>query len=128
MYNHNGELTEVCHKYFPKEHSSETVWDSKIYYVKYKRRTVQEGGDDAFHNYRILDSSWVVPYSPYLLLKYNCHLNVEMCVSYKATKYLYKYVHKGGDRAMLKVDDNSLFRNEVKEYQDMRSIGAPEGQ
>ena len=50
------------------------------------------------HNNRLLNNSWVVPYNPYLLLRYNCHINVEICASTKATKYLYKYIHKGGDK------------------------------
>ena len=37
-----------------------------------------------------IDNSWVVPYSPYLLLKHNCHINIETCVSMKGIKYLYK--------------------------------------
>ena len=50
---------------------------------------------------------------------------MEVCVSTKATKYLYKYVHKGGDRAMVHIDDQQS-RNEIKEYQDLRQFGSPE--
>ena len=39
---------------------------------------------------RVLDNRWVVPYSPYLLLKYGSHINVEVCVSVESVKYLYK--------------------------------------
>jgi hypothetical protein len=41
----------------------------------------------------------VVPYNPYLSLFFNCHINVEVCTSVAAVKYLYKYVYKGHDRA-----------------------------
>ena len=128
MYNQNGEVTEICHKSFPKEFSNDTVWDSNYSYAKYRRRSPDNGGSDAFCNDKILDNSWIVPYSPYLLLKYNCHLNTEICVSPKATKYLYKYVNKGGDRAMVRVDGgvDNRGRNEIREYQDLRSIGASE--
>ena len=47
-----------------------------------------------FCNGRTLTNQWIVPYSPYLTLKYNCHINIEICASAKATKYLYKYVSK----------------------------------
>ena len=29
-----------------------------------------------------------------MLVKYDCHINVEVCTSIKAVKYLYKYIHK----------------------------------
>ena len=59
------------------------------------------------------------------MLRYGYH-HIELCASTKATKYLYKYVTKGGDRAMMKVDGRVQQRNEVKEYQDLKSIGASE--
>ena len=45
------------------------------------------------YNGRTIDNRWIVPHSPYLLLKYECHLNVaEVCASVESVKYLYKYV------------------------------------
>jgi hypothetical protein len=41
------------------------------------------------------DNRWIVPYSPYLAAKYDAHINVEVCTSVTAIKYLYKYVYKG---------------------------------
>ena len=40
----------------------------------------------------------VVPYSPYLSRKYNAHINVEVCGSIRAVKYIHKYVYKGTNR------------------------------
>lgn len=34
-------------------------------------------------------------YNSYLLMKYNCHINVEYCTSMTATKYIHKYIHTG---------------------------------
>ena len=53
---------------------------------------------------RITDEC-VVPYSPHLTLKFECHVNVEVCSSIKAFKYLYKYIYKGTDSAMLRLDN-----------------------
>ena len=45
----------------------------------------------------IYDNSWVIPYNPYMLLKYDCHINVEICHSIESVKYLNKYVYKGNN-------------------------------
>ena len=44
-------------------------------------------------------------------------------------KYLYKYVYKGHDRAMVREagdGDRRKARDEVAEYQDLRSVGSSE--
>ena len=89
---------------------------------------MQDGGLEVEKNNRTIDNNWVVPYSPYLSLRYNAHINVEICASPRATKYLYKYINKGSDRAMMRVNEEGQpeKRNEVKEFQDCRSIGASE--
>ena len=48
-------------------------------------------------------NNYVVPYSPELLLKFNSHINVEIVSSVKVVKYLYKYLFKGFDRALVDV-------------------------
>ena len=68
----------------------------------------------------------VVPYNPYLSLTYNCHINVECCTSPKCVQYLYKYVTKGNDRAMVATEVQDQARNEIQEYQDLRSVGSSE--
>ena len=76
-----------------------------------------------------LDNRWIVPYSPFFSLRYNCHINVEVCMSPLASKYLFKYVTKGEDRAMVRteVDDNGdSVKNEIEEYIDLRSVGSSE--
>ena len=49
-----------------------------------------------------LDNGWVVPYNPILLLKFQCHVNVEIVGSVGAVKYLYKYITKGIPHVMVK--------------------------
>ena len=78
MYNAQGDLTEVCHKSFSKDFCKETIWDQDKSYAQYKRTSPQDGGMDAFKNGKVIDNSWVVPYNPYLSLRYNAHLNVEI--------------------------------------------------
>ena len=67
------------------------------------------------------DSTWVVPFNAFLLTKFECHLNVEVCTSIRAVKYLYKYTYKGPDRACIEVGFD-----EVTAFQDARYVGAPE--
>ncbi len=49
----------------------------------------------------VVDNRWVVPYNPALLKHFNCHINVEYCGSIRAIKYIYKYIYKGYDRAVV---------------------------
>ena len=44
-----------------------------------------------------MDNRWVVPYSPYLLKKFDCHINVEFCQCIIVLKYLFMYHFKGED-------------------------------
>ncbi|XP_073136846.1 uncharacterized protein [Henckelia pumila] len=87
---------------------------------KFCERTVQ--GEDGFPIYRRRDDSqtvdvriaklnnqWVVPYNPYLLMRCDCHINVEIWSGLTAVKYLYKYIYKGHD----KVDVHIASGNEV---------------
>ena len=86
-----------CTKKFPKALAEFTTTGNDSYPIYQRRnnkRTVQVNGLE-------LDNRSVVPYNPYLLLKYNAHINVEICSTVSAVKYLYKYVYKGHDRAIV---------------------------
>ena len=49
--------------------------------------------------------------------KYKCHINVEDCASIMSIKYIYKYLHKGHDRAFVKILKNN--ENVDKETYDV---------
>ncbi|XP_050876133.1 uncharacterized protein LOC127079808 [Lathyrus oleraceus] len=110
-----------CKKRYPKQFLDETRQGTDSY-PEYRRRfdeSVSLGRD------RSVDNRWVVPYNPWLLLKYDCHINVEICSSIKSIKYLYKYVYKGPDRVAMEVHKGS-YMDEVQQYVDARWICAPE--
>jgi hypothetical protein len=125
-----------CTKGYPREFSEHTLDTGKSYPV-YRRRDngrqhLGRGGWD-------FDNRWVVPYNPFLSLRYNCHINVEVCSSVAAVKYLYKYVYKGHDRAMVEVHERAggavadgqqpaqvVARDEVKAHLDGRYVSAGE--
>ena len=63
-----------------------------------------------------------------VIIRFNCHINIEFCTSPKAAKYLYKYVTKGNDRAMVTTvneGDNQPV-DEIGNYEDLRSVGSSE--
>lgn len=76
----------------------------------------------------IMDNRWVVPYNPYLLAMFDCHINVEMCSTIKAVKYLYKYIYKGHDKIIyhLVTVEQSEQIDEIRQFRDARWISPPE--
>src|SRR5277367_1607241 len=113
-----------CKKSFPKKFQELTEHNVDGY-PKYRRRdgtTVQVRG-------ATMDNRYVVPYNPYLLLKYDAHINVEVCTSLRAVKYIYKYIYKGFDCANLAItagQNPEIRHNEVANYIDARYVSAPE--
>uniref|UniRef100_A0A0R0FPU1 Helitron helicase-like domain-containing protein n=1 Tax=Glycine max TaxID=3847 RepID=A0A0R0FPU1_SOYBN len=95
-------------------------------YPIYKRRN---DGKYIDRNGVALDNRYVVPYNPYLLLKYQAHLNIEWCHQSMFIKYLLKYINKGYDRitaALVPVENEDGTTeqsvNEIKHYLDGRYI------
>ena len=68
----------------------------------------------------VFDNRNVVPHNPFLSTKYNCHINVEICASIKAIKYIHKYIYKGPDQATVEVGE----RDEIKELCHAQYIAA----
>jgi len=108
-----------CHRHFPKPMSLRTTIAGDKFPV-YRRRgrfvtTIRDyDGTD-----RIVTDEWVVPYSPFLLTRYACHLNVEVAAHVKTFKYLYKYVLKPPDSASVVID-------EIESYLSGRLLSASE--
>ncbi len=68
-----------------------------------------------------VENEWVVPYNPYLAWKYRAHINVEVCSTIRAIKYIHKYIYKGSDHATVELE-----QDEIKSYISGRYIGASE--
>ncbi|UYV80593.1 hypothetical protein LAZ67_19000888 [Cordylochernes scorpioides] len=116
-----------CTKDFPKSFLQLT--EANNYgYPRYRRR---DDGQTLVVGTHEVDNRWVVPYNPYLLVRFNAHINVEVCASVKSVKYLFKYVYKGHDRAEVEVsvgelDMESRAHDEIKNFLDARYVSAPE--
>jgi hypothetical protein len=107
-----------CTKGYPKPFCEET--------------TLQEDGRPAYRRpndgrrygagNHFVDNRNVVLYNAYLSAKFDCHINVETCVSFATLKYVTKYIHKGPDRATVEV-----FRgDEIKTFLDSRYVSSCE--
>ncbi|XP_028093750.1 uncharacterized protein LOC114293828 [Camellia sinensis] len=117
-----------CTKHYPKKFCNETTIDDNGF-VSYRRRC-NEGNTININGF-IVDNRWVIPYNCDLLMRYDCHINIERCAHPKLMKYLYKYVNKGPDRATIVIEDNVIHPNnngqqhykqvdEIKQYLDAR--------
>ena len=72
-----------CAQCYPKEFQEHTVWNEQQIYPRYRRRKEADGGRVLHHkssggHIRIVDNRWVVPHNPFLVLKYDCHINTEV--------------------------------------------------
>ena len=120
-------LDGKCQKSFPKPFVKETVVDPEACYALYRRRSPADGGRVVrTEDGKTLDNSWVVPYNPFFTLRYAAHINVEVCASVRSAKYLFKYVTKGSDRAMVSPQMEGEPVDEIQQYEDLRSCGSSE--
>ncbi|XP_074342440.1 uncharacterized protein LOC141679997 [Apium graveolens] len=121
-----------CIEHFPKRYNSHTFFDDCGFPI-YKRRktgiTVKKKKID-------LDNRYVVPYNRDLLIRFQCHTNLENYNSSRSLKYLFKYCLKGHDIAtmcLLKKTNNENGcttpitpekrpLDEVKQYLDERYV------
>lgn len=117
-----------CSKMFPKNFCS-TTSDSVNGYPVYRRR---DNGMTVDVRGQSVDNRFVVPYNPYLLAKFNCHLNVEVCTTVKSVKYIYKYVYKGYDCASLEFGvvngelNGEVKIDEIQNFLNGRFVGSTE--
>ncbi|XP_044594871.1 uncharacterized protein LOC123272237 [Cotesia glomerata] len=124
-----------CTKNFPKDFTNDTVTNVDGYPI-YRRRNPENGGQSFIKNIINtdidIDNRWVVPYSPLLSKTYNAHINVEFCSSVKSIKYICKYVHKGSDMAVFRVENTNVNappvnkNDEITLYQIGRYISSNE--
>ena len=113
-----------CKNKYPKDYCNETKQGLNSYPI-YRRRA---NGEVLMVRGKSLDNRYVVPYNPYLLAKYDCHLNVEICSTIKAVKYLYKYIYKGHDKISFQVFAEPANNNldEISTYQSGMWVSPPQ--
>lgn len=119
-----------CSKNFPKPFQSHTT-QNEDGFPAYMRRSPEDGGRTFTKrlprgNEIVIDNRWVVPYNPYLLKRFGCHMNVELCSSVKAVSYIVKYIHKGPDMSSISVVNGEQVLDEVANFVNARYISPVE--
>ncbi|GKE33481.1 DNA helicase, partial [Tanacetum coccineum] len=119
----------VCNKGFPKMYNDKTFFDINGH-THYRRR---QTGVYFMKGESRLDNCNVVPYNRMLCLAFRAHINVEYCGWSMLIKYLFKYISKGPDRILGKIDrqvgnpssstiEKHIQVDEIKNYVDGRFI------
>jgi hypothetical protein len=93
-----------CQYGFPKEYC-ETTSFCEGEYPLYRRRPpfTRDGniiGTGTTPRGQSITNRNIVSYSPWLLLLFRCHINVEVVASLNTVKYVFKYIWKGPDYAL----------------------------
>lgn len=126
----------ICRFNMPKDYQYKTEFEEDVF-PRYQRRSPEDGGNTV-KKYRkgrqaVYTNADVVPYSPWLLKKYNCHINTEYCYSVKSIKYVFKYIYKGSDVAAAKLESTSDStpgepqpRNECEDFMNKMFVGSME--
>ncbi|KAE8208996.1 hypothetical protein CF327_g6964 [Tilletia walkeri] len=121
-----------CAAYFPRPYADKTFLDDDGYPTYRRRDDGRQYFKDTDHKKAYpVTNQLIVPYSPYLSSRLEAHVNVEVCTSITAVKYLYKYVYKGPDRVSITLgpEGKEIEQvNEVKAYLDARYISASGGE
>ncbi|KIH66755.1 hypothetical protein ANCDUO_02915 [Ancylostoma duodenale] len=123
-----------CTKKYPREFIQETQTGNDGYPL-YRRRRPEEGGFTAVVKVRMnnqqaefeVDNRWVVPYSPLLSKMFEAHINVEYCNSVKSIKYICKYVNKGSDMVVFRLENENGVLEEIMQYLMGRYASTNEG-
>ncbi|KIH67100.1 hypothetical protein ANCDUO_02572, partial [Ancylostoma duodenale] len=123
-----------CTKKYPREFIQETQTGNDGYPL-YRRRRPGEGRFTAIVKVRKnnqqteieVDNRWVVPYSPLLSKMFEAHINVEYCNSGKSIKYICKYVNKGSDMAVFRLENENGALDEIMQYLMGRYTNTNEG-
>ncbi|GJW67477.1 DNA helicase [Tanacetum coccineum] len=113
-------------RHFPKTYNDRTFFDSNGH-THYRRR---DTGVHVMKGESKLDNCDVVPYNRALCQAFEAHINVEYCGWSMLIKYLFKYISKGPDRILAKINNsdestttgNKPHIDEIQNYVDGRFI------
>ena len=106
---------------YPKDFVSTMELNENEYPV-YCRRGLHEGGNCYKKHINghplTYTNADVVPYNKYLLYKYKCHINVEVCHSVNVIKCTLKYLYKDQDSATMTLNDANKDGSDANENEE----------
>ena len=121
-----------CTKGFPYRLRDETLLKDNSY-AQTRRRSELHGGNvirwkkkGADGQWCSVDNGYVIRYNPKILLKYECHANLEMCQGLASLKYVCGYMTKGYDMACFRLLKEKYKDDEIGFFENGRFIGAHE--
>lgn len=121
-----------CDKWYPKDFHDLSSMQNQGYAEPKRPHNGRQHVFGEGPNRRIATNQHVVPYNPYLLTLIDAHCNVEhVNAPHSAMIYLFKYINKGTDQAIVKFREEQIKRaiaanqpevviDECTEYQQMR--------
>ena len=68
-------VNDKCKFHYPRAFCSHTLQEKDGYPI-YRRRA---NGSSVKIKKKIIDNRWISLYNSYLLIRYNCHINVDIC-------------------------------------------------
>ncbi|KMQ85683.1 hypothetical protein RF55_15614 [Lasius niger] len=110
-----------CSKGFPKEFRDETNANVNEYPMYQQKNT----GKKYIVRNKKINNQWLVPYSPYLIMKYDRHTNLEICSSVKSVKYLYKEFDWASTKMQSRDSTRLIKIDEVNSFLDAKYVRAP---
>src|SRR6266536_1404355 len=92
----------ICIKRFPREFNKTIIINADGYPI-YRRRYIINDEVITWDFNNRFNNRWVVSYNPFLIRFFKVYINVEVYITVKAVKYIYKYIYKGHDKATLQI-------------------------
>ena len=111
----------VCFKHYSKPLQSEIIVHENSYPL-YHHGADEHKVTKWMNEVEVtMGNEWVVPYSSFLLHKYQIHINVEVMKTVQMCKYIHKYIYKGED--CVTVYFERVYIDEVAEHLNEYYIG-----
>ena len=114
---------KYCKMHYPQPFRSRLALNGKSGRAEYRRLDDEDNSTITCKNGEnktvetTTDNRSIVPYNPYLIMKYDCHICVDMVTGRAVIAYLYKYACKPADSTRAK---NTYNGNKIEAYRSVR--------